>query len=235
MPDVFAEMANEPQAAVTNPTRPASNAGTKWSDWLGKPENRALLAQAGLALMQPVSPGQSFGGHVAGAIGQGFEARDRNLKTGQETANKARELDLEERRVQTGEVTAGIKAVKGAKTSQQNARWQAALGAYINEQVKNLPFSGDGSKTPAMLLEEMQASGELERLYQIFLQYGQLPSGTAASSVVPGPSPNLRATTTPGAEDPNIVAARQAIAQGAPRDAVISRLTAAGITPPPDL
>jgi hypothetical protein len=45
--------------------------------WLADPNNRAMLMQAGIAMMQPMQWGQSPVAHMASSLGQGFEARDR--------------------------------------------------------------------------------------------------------------------------------------------------------------
>lgn len=49
----------------------------KWRSWLADPANRAALIQSGVALMQPVSIGQSPFGHLGQAIGAGAEASAR--------------------------------------------------------------------------------------------------------------------------------------------------------------
>jgi len=54
-----------------------------WKAWVAQPENRAMLVQAGIALLQPTGVGQTMAGHVGSAIGSGMEARDR-VVTGQQ-------------------------------------------------------------------------------------------------------------------------------------------------------
>jgi len=92
------------QAPAAQPNAPAPQAPQQpglmqqWNDFLSKPENKAGMIQAGIALLQPIMPGQSLGGRVGYAIGQGMGAHDRNLQGRANTAEKAREAALDERK-----------------------------------------------------------------------------------------------------------------------------------------
>lgn len=209
---------NEPAPVATNPVRPTTNKAASWSDWMGKPENRAMFLQAGINMLQgPGSGGGGIGGQIGAAVGAGMEARDRVIQGGRDQQEKERSAGLEERRVQAAEVSAGSRQVKGASTTQKTTRWISALSSYINEQVKNLPFDQQ-ERTAAQLLAGMKESGELDQLYQVFSQYGELPA-TGGSAVpvsapagtappVPGASPNVGIGTT--TEVPPVAGAKKA-------------------------
>lgn len=63
----------------------------RWQGFISDPGNRSALLQTGLAMMQPSAPGQTFAGHVSGAVGQGIEARDRNVALREDRARGLRE------------------------------------------------------------------------------------------------------------------------------------------------
>lgn len=43
---------------------------TGWRSWLDNPDHRAMMLQAGVALLQPIAPGQTLVGHIGSAVGQ---------------------------------------------------------------------------------------------------------------------------------------------------------------------
>ena len=65
-----------------------------WKTWLSRPENRAGLIQAGIALMQPLQMGQSPIGQVGQAIGQGVEAKSRYETAVEEKAREQQKLSM---------------------------------------------------------------------------------------------------------------------------------------------
>jgi len=67
----------------------------KWRAWLGSEQNRSALLQTGLALMQPVQPGQSQFGHIASSIGQGLGAAGRTEARLKSEALAQQKLDRE--------------------------------------------------------------------------------------------------------------------------------------------
>lgn len=68
----------------------------KWRGWMQKPENAALLMQAGIAMLQPMQIGQSTAGAIASSIGQGFEARDRVRQNTAASQANAQKLAMEQ-------------------------------------------------------------------------------------------------------------------------------------------
>ena len=62
-----------------------------WMAHLKAPETRAALLQAGIAMLQPRAPGQTFMGHVGQAIGEGGQAAARVSETQRLTRKDARE------------------------------------------------------------------------------------------------------------------------------------------------
>lgn len=103
-------------------TAPAPGLVDRWRAWVQQPQNRTALLQTGLALMQPLSLGQSPIGHIADAIGQGGEARDRYITGGQEQAKEAetrmmdqKKFGLEERQVAAQEKNIASQVTERAK------------------------------------------------------------------------------------------------------------------------
>lgn len=68
----------------------------KWRGWMQKPENAALLMQAGIAMLQPMQIGQSTAGAIASSVGQGFEARDRVRANTAASQTDAQKLAMEQ-------------------------------------------------------------------------------------------------------------------------------------------
>jgi hypothetical protein len=72
---------------------------SEWSAWMSAPENRAALIKGGLAMMQPMQPGQNLAGHAASAMSQGLEAGGQVLETQQTRADANRKFDIQEKRL----------------------------------------------------------------------------------------------------------------------------------------
>mgnify|MGYP000718160777 FL=1 len=52
----------------------------RWADWMSAPENRAMLLQTGISLLQGPVAGQSQWSQLGTAVGQGAMARDRVIQ-----------------------------------------------------------------------------------------------------------------------------------------------------------
>lgn len=68
----------------------------RWADWMSAPENRAMLLQTGISLLQGPVAGQSQWSQLGTAIGQGAAARDRVIQGERDQAQTAAELKLKQ-------------------------------------------------------------------------------------------------------------------------------------------
>lgn len=100
----------------------------QWRGFLASPQNRAFLMQTGLAMMQPVSIGQSGLGHFANSIAQGGEAANRVSQQEEATAEGESRRTY---RAQTGEAAQakGEAALMRGSAAEMNANTRAMLGA----------------------------------------------------------------------------------------------------------
>lgn len=179
----------------SNPTRPTSNIAGKWSDWISRPENRAGMMQAGLALLQPVSVGQTQAGHIARGIGTGFEARDRNVKGRHERDLELRKAANEERRTDIDALEADNQT-KGLTANQRFVRWIEFVNSRAEAMASSELFRGDSGEifSPEEMRQRIMNDPQLQgQLWQEFLQTEQsilgqpMPGG--ASSGTPGGTP----------------------------------------------
>ncbi len=117
------------------------NLGQEWSSFLAKPDARRFLIQTGLNLMQPVGLGQSTLGHIAGAVGGGFEAIDRAWTEAETGAREDRALDIREtdvtnRAAASQTVSASARATNARLLGQatEAAIWKRAQDIAETEQ-----------------------------------------------------------------------------------------------------
>lgn len=153
-------------------TAPAPGLADRWRAWVQQPQNRTALLQTGLALMQPLSLGQSPIGHIADAIGQGGEARDRYITGGQEQTKEAetrmmdqKKFGLEERQVaaqeknvnsQVSERAKGYKSLRdfyARNAASDTDRAGTALLKMAMEAEANGPVTGDMRKAAEFLAD----------------------------------------------------------------------------------
>ena len=101
-----------------------------WKAWVAQPENRAMLVQAGISLLQPTGVGQTMAGHVGGAIGSGMEARDRVVAGEQEQEQRTLQNTLAQQEADARTLS--------AQASMTNAERQAAGGGLTPYQMIQL-------------------------------------------------------------------------------------------------
>lgn len=170
--------AGQPAAAIP----PQRNLASEWSTFLNQPGNRQALVQMGLAMMQPVGLGQSGIGHLANAMGQGAQAKDRYL-TGRETlATKNRELDIQsENNRRTAQLSSTALLANNRSLSEdfqtfvfQQAKLQAAAEADPLDVLAD-----PNAKVMAIyqkLLTDPEQVSRMQELWQASRSYGG-PSG----------------------------------------------------------
>lgn len=125
--------AGQPAAAAAPATTPvATTLEQRWANYFASPSIRAAALQFGIGMMQPVNPGQTFGGHTALAIGDAAQAAARTgafqhkvatdqaeLAQGQQTIDIARDrntLGREELTVRKDEAKATREAAAAKAT-----------------------------------------------------------------------------------------------------------------------
>lgn len=186
-------------AQVPDPTtRPNNSIWQQWSDWSGKPENRALLLQAGVNIAQPRAPGQSMVGHIASGIGAGVEAQERNVadqraleaqsyeRANTERTARREEADSESRRAlqatQAEYLKAGKPTARGAAgyTTEKSVDDLRQFVELLDAQL--LVFTGTDEEREN--LEAMKDAAQKELITLMQTQQSQAP----AAGVVP---PNL--------------------------------------------
>lgn len=192
--DTFA--AFSPKAPATGtPDGRFSQVRQGWLNFIQKPENRAGLLQFGVNLMQPIAPGQSFGGHVAQSAAAGVGARDRQLagRMEQEVQQQNLALDRQALDIQRGQLdTNRLNAEANYLNATRATRNQDRL-ELVTWLLETAPYSGEEwmEELVRMLTQpatpEERAEGE-RRLNELL----QIVSGVPQGDVIPGdrgPSP----------------------------------------------
>lgn len=85
---------------------PQPDLAGRWRNWLADPVNRASLLQTGIALLQPMTGGQSPIGHIASSIGQGAALQGRYQEAVE--AQRDREMKREAQQLASREAEARI-------------------------------------------------------------------------------------------------------------------------------
>jgi hypothetical protein len=112
-----------------------SDLASQWSQWVGKPQNRAALAQFGIAMLQPVQQGETATSHFANAVGSGGEAAESVAKQGlaektvEDTSQlKAAQAELAGTRASLApQIAASQQQTAEARTEAAGARGEAAI------------------------------------------------------------------------------------------------------------
>lgn len=130
-------------APAQNPTAPSggSRLADEWRSFAAAPEGRAALIQAGIAMLQPRSPGQTAIGQVANAIGQGGEAAQNVVSQREKEADSQ---SLRDYRKNTGEAS--------------QAKGEAAL---LNANTREL-LGGRGATPTSIVAASMKAQGRAQ-------------------------------------------------------------------------
>jgi hypothetical protein len=107
--------------------------GSQWSQWVGKPANRAALMQFGIAMLQPVQQGETGTSHFANAIGSGGEAAsDVNKQAiAKEAADSSQQLKAEQAEL------AGVKASVQPELAQAASDRAGAYAGAAEARVQN--------------------------------------------------------------------------------------------------
>lgn len=199
------------------PSAPATGGGGWVSTLMSKPENRAALMQASIALLQPINPGQTPLGAFGQAVGQGAAARSRNLASRQAEQTQAQELSLKNRQVTADETRAdaSLMAATGKDKSgrpisagqaatladRQHARWLAyAQKAESDSQYTDNPIDLANPDARNALWEKFQAADVMGQPAQPSLgdAIGQPSAGAPAPIGALGPSDQPDGTTATG-------------------------------------
>lgn len=154
-----------------------------WSQWIEQPGNRQMLIQAGLALLQPIGVGQSLGGHLASAVGSGFEAKDRavagqleqqNTETGRQLQRE--QLEISRKNAETARLGLAAKLVPQLTPYQESQLRGKKTTAFLNYVNKRITDSF-GAVDPVRDADKLYA--EFEALY------GKAEGGGSASTGTP--------------------------------------------------
>lgn len=113
----------------------------EWRSFASAPEGRAALIQAGIAMLQPRSPGQTALGQVANAVGQGGEAAQNVVSQREKEADSQ---SLRDYRKNTGEAS--------------QAKGEAAL---LNANTREL-LGGRGATPTSIVAASMKAQGRAQ-------------------------------------------------------------------------
>ena len=149
------------------------------------------MMQAGLALLQPVSVGQTQAGHIARGIGQGFEARDRNVATRGERELALRKQANEERKTDI-DATEAENETKGLTANQRFVRWIEFVNSRAEAMASSELFRGDSGEIVSAeeMRQRIMSDPQLQgQLWQEFLAtegqiLGQpMPGGTPAPTL----------------------------------------------------
>lgn len=228
----------------TDPSQQPGPAQQQIMGFLQDPKGQAALLQAGLGLMAGPTWGDSGASQVARAIGSGGEAIGR-----QESADiKQQESDTKSqlREAQAGAATARSGAAASSadlarerlgigRLQEEGKRDRAMLGgrirlsgmyqSYLKDLAKRNadPLRTGAPEVPASMQDWIKQNPTLKTL-------GLIPPEEVGAGMdnesIPATSPiNSQAGGSP------LDRARAAIAQGAPRDAVMKRLRDSGIDP----
>lgn len=184
----------------------------QWGQWLDQPGNRAALLQTGLAMMQPVGIGQTAGGHIARAIGEGGAALGREAAFDLKDREMERKEDDTESRIlqrQHAAETAGLRA--------QVAQANSAIAAG------NLDVKRQGLES-TIALRTAQAQAALARARQADANVQLLEQRAAAYPEDQEVLRQLREAQTARTEAQTELTLIQAAV--APQDAETRRMTA---------
>lgn len=177
-----------------------------WRDWSSQPQNRALLIQAGIALLQPIGVGQSVGGHIGQAIGGGFEARDRVVTGQQDAATKAAELRLAQQEADARSTSADASMIAATRSGtgltasqiEDNNRAEFAMRErWIANRIKQLADPLNPNRVdPSDPAVRAQAEMEYD---QLRTSYGGAPTAGAPAA---GSTTATLAAALPGGPPP---------------------------------
>lgn len=158
-PNQTARQSATPQPEVGNDLK------GQWQTFLAQPENRAALLQFGISMLAP-PPGGTLASNIGSAIGQGAEARSRNISSqaaGAESALAARktESEIAENVAQAGKAGRQARGPGGASgTGSSKAAGGLTEKDYTKEKLKYL----EGQKGVTDLSLEQQ-SAEFDEMW----------------------------------------------------------------------
>ena len=182
------------------------NVAQGWGNWVQQPENRSALIQAGIQLLQPVSPGQSTLGAIGAAIGQGAAAKDRSMQGQMEQEALAKSQALDERRVRATETSAqaslaragsggaGASGLTPYQQQQLALRKNTMFQKYVADRQEAADYSGGGSIDLQNPEEIARLQAEFEQIYQAGGGIGGGPGLGLAEAVGGGKLVSLHST-----------------------------------------
>jgi hypothetical protein len=171
-----------------------------WNAWINKPNNRAALAQFGIAMLQPMGMGETGVGHFANAVGAAGEAH-RHVTTQEQQDERSRtEAELRESRARAAETSANAAETRAyysgensrlraenANTSNfaKNLQAQSAARARYDKYVTDPLREGDPLPYDQWIRSPEGVTALTEEHAKLGLGVG---AGTTAPSVTPGAS-----------------------------------------------
>jgi hypothetical protein len=163
---------------------PVNDLAGQWSDWIGKPANRAALAQFGIAMLQPVRQGETGTSHFANAVGYGGEA-----------ANTVNSEALKEKQVND---TSELKAAQ-ANLAQEKATAVPQLAA-AQAQTAEARTEAAGERAQANVLRTQQVGEQTKTLRDIqkanaYQNYVRDTTKTNSDPLNPTPTPVMDRAT----------------------------------------
>jgi hypothetical protein len=181
--------------APQNPTRPSTSIGGAWSNWISKPENRAAMIQAGAMLLQPISPGQSVGGHIGRAVAGGAGAQARNVES-----RSKQELAMREMAVQESEANSRRISAESDRDGMSQYQRMRAYRQFVIDKAEGIANSQMLSDDPnAEFVTPEQVVQQLLEDPNTMREFEQFESQSGGAQV-----PTLRQATTPATNVPQV-------------------------------
>lgn len=160
MNTLFPSSAIQPPQA--NPATGQNGAGLadQWREWLKKPQNSSMLLQSGIAMLQPMSLGQTTLGAIGSSIGSGMEAHDAVIQKQREREQLAMQNQQKQQELETQQMNAqtGADRVKAETPYWQNLGMGSLLRGQAANTRANNPPSGknkDGFTYPQWLQKRL--------------------------------------------------------------------------------
>lgn len=179
--------------------------GNVWGQWqqrLQDPAFRAGLIQSGLAMLQPVAPGQSPLGHIASGVGQGFEAHDRNIALEEKRGENLRKEQRDEKRLDIASKRAARSGgvsfntlFRARQREQELAQkkadaYRVGFGKFVERMVdKDINLIGQDRLAA---IEKYMRDPRVKRAYD--LQFGKGGDSSAVPDVPPDNAPEDNVT-----------------------------------------
>jgi hypothetical protein len=166
----------------------------RWNSWIDKPGNRAAMMQFGIAMLQPMQPGESLLSHGANALGYAGEAENRveqeaELRQQRESQEELRgaQANLAGARAETAGAQASARglAANAAEDRLNFQRQNAGLQTLVRLQPAYAKEKGDWELTHDPTKEPFMSFQDWMESRGINPQSVTQPSGDAANTSQP--------------------------------------------------